>query len=535
MIGQRVKIWLKTGFVFLILAVILIPATALGTWNIILNEYFESPAVNWPWGNWSIRNVNPSWGIQSTYYNSGFGNQAVWILGSPFQNGLDPQYDQYPSNYLSWMYWGPFSLTDAEDARVLFHLLNRSESYHDSVWWGATSTDPTVVDSYFVGGSHWGVLNSFEPEYYSLSELDSMGETISLCGRPQVWIGWMFSSDGNPITAMGAIVDDVILAWDDGMFDLRAMFMEFVDTDTASLHFDPIAGDTVLMKFQYYCAGNGETPEYTLEGTLNDVAFYSERIVSEGETHYTVYSDPWVVEPGDWTIRWNLDTLDEVVETNEDNNDMEDSIHVDEPNTPPMIAILTPPAGGATADLSYLITWVDEDPDDNALIYMFYDDDPSGYNGTILPGGNGIEEDSPGDSLRWNTTNIPEGEYWIWARIADPYTSTQTYSAGPVIIDHATSVPDAQNVTPAEFSLAPIYPNPFNATATLTFSVPFETHVRLDVFNLLGQRVAEVMAGEATTGVHRVQWSANDLPSGVYLVRLQAQDFVQTQKVVLMK
>ena len=433
------------------------------------------------------------------------------------------------------MYWGPFSLADAEDARVSFYLLNRSEALYDSVWWGATCTDPMDEESYYMGGSHWGVLNGFVSQYYSLSELDSMGETISFCGRPQVWIGWLFRSNANQITNMGAIVDDVLLAWDDGMFDLQAMHMEFVDTDTSTMYFDPIAGDTVLMEFQYYCAGNGETPEYTLEGTLNDVTFYSERTVSEGETFYTIYSEPWVVEPGDWTIRWSLDTLDEVVESNENNNDLEDSIHVDEPNTPPMIAILTPPAGGATADLSYLITWVDDDPDDNALIYLFYDDDTLGYQGTILPGGNGIEEDSPADSLRWNTTNVPEGEYWILARIDDPYTSYMTYSPGPVVIDHVSTVPNAQSVTPTEFSLAPVYPNPFNATATLTFSVPHESHVRLDIFNLLGQQVAEVMAGDVTTGVHRVQWTADDLPSGVYLVRLQAQDFVQTQKVVLMK
>ena len=54
MIGKHIKLWFKTGVVFLILTVILIPATALGTWNIILNEYFESAASSWPWGQWSL-------------------------------------------------------------------------------------------------------------------------------------------------------------------------------------------------------------------------------------------------------------------------------------------------------------------------------------------------------------------------------------------------------------------------------------------------------------------------------------------------
>ncbi len=525
---------IQRGAILLLLVLLLLPAVSTGTWNILLNDYFESAPANWPWGQWSIRYVNPSWGIQSTYYNVGIGNQAVWIMGYPYPSQYDPEYDNYPDYFYTYMYWGPFSLAAAEDARCSFQLLNRVAPF-DSLWWGACTYGPANYNNYYIGGSDRSVMNGFELRTYSLSELDSAGQTISLCGRPTVWIGWFFRADGNGAVNMGSIVDDCILAWDDGMFDLVAMFMDFTTPDSIPYVFDPIAGDTVLFKFQYFTAGNDTTPEYDLECSLNDSVIYSERRTSIGETTTTLYSDPWVVEPGDWTIRWVLDTLDEVVESDENNNDIEDSLHVDEPNTPPMIAILTPPAGGATADLSYLVTWVDDDPDDNALIYIFYDDDSLGYNGTILPGGNGIEENSPGDSLRWNTTNIPNGDYWIWARIADPYTSNQTYSAGPVMVEHSAVPPDNFTGTPTEFSLEPIYPNPFNATATLTFGVPFKSHLKLEVFNLLGQRVAEVINGDVTPGYHHIQWNPADLPSGVYLVRIIAPDFSQTQKVVLMK
>lgn len=54
MIGKHIRLWLRTGIVFLIFMVILMPATALGTWNIILNEHFENPASNWPWGQWHL-------------------------------------------------------------------------------------------------------------------------------------------------------------------------------------------------------------------------------------------------------------------------------------------------------------------------------------------------------------------------------------------------------------------------------------------------------------------------------------------------
>ena len=459
-------------------------------------------------------------------------------MGYPFQNGYDPQYDEYPPNYYVYMYWGPFSLAEAEDARVTFYLLNQTTQYYgDSCWWGAASSNPTSYTSYFQGGRHFGIMNEFQMRTYSLAELDSMGETISMCGRPEVYIGWFFRANSDQLTDMGAIVDDVLLAWDDGMFDLRAMFTSMTDVDSLPLFMEPVAGDTILFKFQWYCSGGGDTEPFNMEGTLNDSVIYTDRLTAHGETSYLTYSEPWVVEPGEWVVRWALDVDDEIIESSETNNVIEgDTLYVEEPNVPPMIVLLTPPAGGATADDSYLITWLDEDPDDNALIYLFYDTDSVGYNGTYIDPGYIIEEDSPIDSLRWNTSSLPSGtSYWIHARIDDPYNSMFTYAAGPVHIVHTAVEPDHQAEVPTEFSLAPVYPNPFNATATISFGVPVTSNVRLDVFNLLGQKVAEVTQGDYAGGYYRVLWSPQELPSGVYIVQMQTPGFNQARKVVLMK
>jgi hypothetical protein len=536
--SKRIHLCMLTGAIFSLAFMLMLPTTASASWHILLNEYFELPASTWPWGSWHIQSANPSWGIENTYYHVGVGNQACWIMGYPFQNGLDPEYDLYPANYYRWMYWGPFSLASAQDARVTFYLLNQTtNNYGDSCWWGAAVSNPTSYASYYQGGHHSGILNEFQVRTYSLAELDSADTTTSFCGRPTVYIGWFFRSNADQNRDMGAIIDDVILAWDDGMFDLRASFVAMTDLDSVQLLSDPVAGDTILFEFQWSCSGNGDTDPFNMVGTLNDSVIYSERLTAHGETSYQTFSAPWIVEPGDWVMHWALDVDDEIVESSETNNTIaSDTLYVAIPNVPPYIVILTPPAGGAEADQSYLITWLDEDPDDDALIYLFYDTDTLGYSGTYINPGYTIHEDSPVDSLRWNTSTLPNGmRYWILARIDDPYSSYMVYSAGPVIIDHLGVGPDQNSGIPTVYSLAPVYPNPFNATATISFGIPHASRVRLDVYNLLGQRVAELANGDLPAGMHRIQWTPDNLSSGVYLLQMNAPDFQQIQKVILMK
>jgi len=516
------------------------PLTTLGTWNILLNEYFEHSAATWPWQSWQIARItNQDWGIEDTYYHVGFNNfQALWVMAYPFPSQNDPEYDPYLANMNNrYVYWGPFSLANAQDAQVTFYLLNRTAELADSVWWGAAVTGPTNYLNYYQGGRHSGNMNDFQLQTYRLSELDSMGQTISFCGRPQVYIGWFFKSNSNSLVSMGPILDDIVLGWDDGMFDLQAQFMFMTDLDSVELEHDPVANDTILFKFRWHCAGNEETAPFNLNLAYNDDILYSERRTATGETTYNTFSEPWIVEPGDWIFTWTLDADSEVVETFETNNSKTDTIHVDIPNTQPTIEILTPSAAGDTANQSYLISWFADDPDDEALIYLYYDTDTLGYEGPVIPGGVGLIEHTSLDSLLWDTHSLPNNStYWILARIDDPYSSMMVYSHGPLHIDHGSGVGSEEVPTiPTEFSLSPLYPNPFNASATLTFGVPHIAHITLQVYNVLGQRVSVLMDGTQDAGYHRLQWQPTDLPSGVYLVRMQSPNFNRTQKVVLMK
>jgi hypothetical protein len=93
---------------------------------------------------------------------------------------------------------------------------------------------------------------------------------------------------------------------------------------------------------------------------------------------------------------------------------------------------------------------------------------------------------------------------------------------------------------PAEFELSQNYPNPFNPTTKLSFSLPFNSNVTLEVYNLIGQRVLTLVKGTLQAGTHQVELNASDLNSGVYLYILNASgengtSFTSSRKMTLLK
>ncbi len=98
-----------------------------------------------------------------------------------------------------------------------------------------------------------------------------------------------------------------------------------------------------------------------------------------------------------------------------------------------------------------------------------------------------------------------------------------------------TGVEEAGDVaTPQTYSLSQNYPNPFNPTTQISFSVPTTEMVSLKVFNVEGREVATLFQ-ERAQGAHTVTFDAASLSSGVYFYRLQAGDFTQTNKMMLVK
>ncbi len=88
---------------------------------------------------------------------------------------------------------------------------------------------------------------------------------------------------------------------------------------------------------------------------------------------------------------------------------------------------------------------------------------------------------------------------------------------------------------PVSYVLHANYPNPFNPTTTIRYDVKQTAHVSVKVFNLLGREVTTLIHERIPAGSHTVSWDATGLPSGIYFCQMEAGDFVQTRKMVLLK
>jgi hypothetical protein len=110
-------------------------------------------------------------------------------------------------------------------------------------------------------------------------------------------------------------------------------------------------------------------------------------------------------------------------------------------------------------------------------------------------------------------------------------------SVAPVLtlpVTLSVSLPaDVPEIVPAVYALDQNYPNPFNARTTFRYSLAQTGQVSLRIYNLLGQEVATVADGVQTAGVHTASYDMNDLPSGVYVYRLQSGSFHDARKMML--
>lgn len=97
-----------------------------------------------------------------------------------------------------------------------------------------------------------------------------------------------------------------------------------------------------------------------------------------------------------------------------------------------------------------------------------------------------------------------------------------------------TSV-ENERIQPTKTQIAGNYPNPFNPTTTIQFDVAQNSSVTIDVFNMLGQKVATLADRYYTAGTHQLNWDASDMSSGVYFLRLSTGNILDVKKVMLLK
>ena len=91
------------------------------------------------------------------------------------------------------------------------------------------------------------------------------------------------------------------------------------------------------------------------------------------------------------------------------------------------------------------------------------------------------------------------------------------------------------NGLPEDYSLKQNYPNPFNPSTNIEYSIPEESFVELKVFDVLGNEVATLVNEQQQAGVYRADFTADNLPSGMYFARITANEFTQVVKMILLK
>jgi plastocyanin len=132
----------------------------------------------------------------------------------------------------------------------------------------------------------------------------------------------------------------------------------------------------------------------------------------------------------------------------------------------------------------------------------------------------------------WDYTfvfNVPAATYHYQC---DPHAPGMS---GNIIVEAPSGIDNRNLPTASLFELRHNYPNPFNPTTSLPYELKTEGLVRLNVFNVLGEKVAELVNERQAAGLHVVNFNASALPSGIYIYQLTSGGRTQAAKMILMK
>ncbi|KAA3663033.1 MAG: T9SS C-terminal target domain-containing protein, partial [Calditrichaeota bacterium] len=146
------------------------------------------------------------------------------------------------------------------------------------------------------------------------------------------------------------------------------------------------------------------------------------------------------------------------------------------------------------------------------------------------------------DKSPWPEEADGDGYSLVWTNKsgnADPndtrnWTASHTIHGSPGQADQATAIADNIEI-PRQFALHQNYPNPFNPETTIEFDLAKSSFVKLKVFDVLGRHVETLVEEHLSDGTHKIKWQARANVSGMYFVRIEAGEWVQTRKALLLR
>ena len=169
-----------------------------GGWVTIMSEGFEQA---WPSAGWEEMPGDPHWG--ATGFKAYQGNRSAWCAAGG-ASGLDPRSSDYPNDLVTFMVYGPFDLSNGQDAELTFQAWYETEADFDYLQVQVSRDRETWGGWPGISGSSEGAWYGFR---YHLDDAPDVGQ---LLGDPSVWIAIGFVSDSR-VTNAGAFVDDIVL------------------------------------------------------------------------------------------------------------------------------------------------------------------------------------------------------------------------------------------------------------------------------------------------------------------------------------
>ncbi len=613
----RAKILLIVLTAFLAIGMLSNPVQAV--WHTFLDEHFnkdqQNPNLRWPWFTdlrngirwhwnpfpghfrWEDNRTENCWGIQDYIFNSRILpndpiQQALWCAYTT-RNPNEPRWpedDDYMHNQNAWVWWGAVNLSDAVSAVVTYWAyIDLDHFARDSLSCVAVNNpdlltmddDPRTrdVNEFFenipIGRSYAHRINDdWTWQYFYLDSLILAGEdTISYLGEEEVYIAFVWHSDRFAIEGKGAFIDDVIFAWDDGLFDLVPIEAHLgypINEDSTEWSDEsPDEGDLIKFRMQFMAIGVGETPEFEVKCFLDDTTYaredslliHSQAFQVEGSdtTVHTVEADTtWEVGHGRHVVRWEIDVpIDEggeVEEGNEDNNSIRRAFNVTF-NPPPTFALEEPAEDSVRIDgiEDALIQWSLEDTlqEDGFRVILYWTDDTTGLaenpellddygyigvNPNVSEGRGNYEWPPEGGRLGGYVDYVEPGTvFWVVGIAMDDFPNTvMSVSPGRFWFDPEEQGVQNDSKLPEKFEISTAYPNPFNDMVMLHYGLPTAGAAAINVFDMSGRLIENLYNGNQTAGCHSISWRPDNNTAGVYLIQLKSGDQTSMQKVVYM-
>lgn len=208
-----------------------------------------------------------------------------------------------------------------------------------------------------------------------------------------------------------------------------------------------------------------------------------------------------------------------------------DAPEVDNNNAPDVPQINGEQTGSSNTDYDFNIVCSDIDGND---VYYFVDWDDGNNSGWTGPYQSGAE-------IKFQHSWSADGEYKIKVKSKDIFDSESGWSGDYIIlISSQTTNIDGEEGLPSEFVLDQNYPNPFNPSTTISFTVPYTSEssaqfTKLNIYDILGNNVADLLSSELNPGFYKIQFDASHLSSGIYLYKLTSGTVSLTKKMMLIK